>query len=690
MHISLIFCIFAYTVNHFMEDQEREYLKENIHRLERWETTPTVPSGRCSDLTEVEKEKLIDLLFARLENDRVSDVRLEDGIKRMADELQRANEASARWEQRTISAEKRADAAEKRAWEAEKKAESYRTAMQAKIDILLSRVEQLRNGDELRAMTVRAEKAEKAVADLLASGRTLRGQVYGTKSQRRRNDDDKNDDAPRDAQSEKDNMGGKDTVEALPESDKSGEGPDTDSWVEDNYRSKRVYREGARHRTMKAARRCVHESDRDAVPEGWTIVREEKRFAYDKTTVIVEHEYIYLVVRDTEGNEKVMFLPKNKGEEKWTETRDGEDIAIHPVAPVEDSLKDNGGNYIADCFPHTHASSGMMAQLVTDHFVNNIPYYRLRRYFNDNGMSVSRQTFINWLYEGGVELQKLIPVLLDTAVRKDSIINCDETWCKVRVKGEYAKRYIWCLVNRELKIVIYFYKKGARSRDALKSILDGRYPKALQSDGYNVYLYLDDAVIDTEHLCCMAHARAKFFYAWQANKESDAGYILRIIQELYSLEGHYKKLGLSPEEVKKVRNGGRSMELVIMLRSKIDSMKSAGHPPRSELLDNAVNYMDDFWKQLFAYRNDGRYTIDNTLAERFMRPLSGERKNSLFYGSGKMAGIASVYHTLISTCRLMKVSVTEYFRKVFRMIVTGYDNLTSLLPMNMGLAVNNY
>lgn len=70
--------------------------------------------------------------------------------------------------------------------------------------------------------------------------------------------------------------------------------------------------------------------------------------------------------------------------------------------------------------------------------------------------------------------------------------------------------------------------------------------------------------------------------------------------------------------------------------------------------------------------------------------MSGERKNSLFYGSGRMAGIASVYHTLISTCRLMKVSVTEYFRKVFRMIVTGYDNLTSLLPMNMGLAVNNY
>lgn len=622
-----------------MEGPEREYLKENIRRLERWENTPAAPSGRCSDLTEVEKEKLIDLLFAKLENDRASLAGLENEVKRMGDELRRANEASSRWEQRTIAAEKRADAAEK-------KAESDRAAMQDRIDRLLTLVEQLRNGDELRAITARAEKAEKTVADLMAANRTMRGQAYGTKSQKRRKDDDGTGGDARDAQSEKDDMGGKDSVKALPEPDKNGEGPDSDNWVEGNYRAKRAYREGRKHRTMKASKRCIHESDRDAIPEGWSFVREEKRFAYDKTAVIVEHEYRYFIVRDTEGVERVMFLPKNKGEEKWIEYRDGDEIEIQPVAPVNDSITDRDGNHVVDCFPRTHATSGMMAQLVTDHFVNDIPYCRLVRCFKDNGMSVSRQTLINWLYEGGVELRKLIPALLDMAVEKDSVINCDETWCKVRVNGEYRKRYTWCLVNRERKIVIYFYKKGARSRDALKSILDGRYPKALQSDGYNVYLYLDDALVDTEHLCCMAHARAKFFQAWQANKEADAGYILRIIQDLYALEGHYQKLGLCPDEIKAVRNGDRTNELVIRLRSKIDSMKSEGHPPRSELPEKAVGYMDDFWTQLFAYRKDGRYSIDNSIAERFMRPISGERKNSLFYGSAKMAGIASVYPRL--------------------------------------------
>ena len=55
-------------------------------------------------------------------------------------------------------------------------------------------------------------------------------------------------------------------------------------------------------------------------------------------------------------------------------------------------------------------------------------------------------------------------------------------------------------------------------RDALKHILGDSEVKALQSDGYNVYLYLDDILVNTEHLCCMAHARAKFKYAFEQRR----------------------------------------------------------------------------------------------------------------------------------------------------------------------------
>ena len=36
---------------------------------------------------------------------------------------------------------------------------------------------------------------------------------------------------------------------------------------------------------------------------------------------------------------------------------------------------------------------------------------------------------------------------------------------------------------------------------------------ALQSDAYNVYKYLDSELTEVEHICCMAHVRARFLKA---------------------------------------------------------------------------------------------------------------------------------------------------------------------------------
>ncbi len=55
-----------------------------------------------------------------------------------------------------------------------------------------------------------------------------------------------------------------------------------------------------------------------------------------------------------------------------------------------------------------------------------------------------------------------------------------------------------------------------------------------------------------------------------------------------------------------------------------------------------------------------------------------------------MANVSAVYYTLISICRLMKVSVSEYFSKVFAKIVRGCTDYSSMLPMNMGIKINNY
>ena len=52
--------------------------------------------------------------------------------------------------------------------------------------------------------------------------------------------------------------------------------------------------------------------------------------------------------------------------------------------------------------------------------------------------------------------------------------------------------------------------EGGRRRTVLKEFLGDTKIKSLQSDGYSVYMYLDDELVEVEHLCCLAHVRNKF------------------------------------------------------------------------------------------------------------------------------------------------------------------------------------
>lgn len=118
--------------------------------------------------------------------------------------------------------------------------------------------------------------------------------------------------------------------------------------------------------------------------------------------------------------------------------------------------------------------------------------------------------------------------------------------------------------------------------------------------------------------------------------------------------------------------------------SKMDVLLAANHPPRGELMEKAVRYLDNFRKQIFAYTKDGRYSIDNNIDERCIRPLTGERKNSLSFGSHRMARASVIYHTVIATCQMNKIPVLEYLKKCFRKKVKDYiQDDSGFLPQNI-------
>ena len=241
------------------------------------------------------------------------------------------------------------------------------------------------------------------------------------------------------------------------------------------------------------------------------------------------------------------------------------------------------------------------------------------------------------------------------------------------------------MVNKEAKIAVYFYDDGSRGRKVLREFLDKTEIDALQSDGFNVYMYLDKELVDVDHLCCLAHARAKFKYALEQGKDEEAEYFIRNIGRLYDLEELYRMRHLTPEQIQQERQGEKTSKIISQIRQRLDKLLADGNGMRGDLMQKALNYLKSFWNQLFLYIKDGRYCIDNSLAERTLRPMTVERKNSLTFGSHAGAKVSVIYHTFIETCKMCGVSTLEYFKEFFKAIMQGRTDYENMLPMTIGI-----
>lgn len=412
----------------------------------------------------------------------------------------------------------------------------------------------------------------------------------------------------------------------------------------------RLNRRGMTYNKMSAHTSESHDSVLDKMPEGAEFIKYRTAYSYEQRVKVVEHRY-QIVVFKLDGCLYEAYLPK-----------DGEPEYIDKV-------------------PGTKGSAEFMAYLTYDRYHMHTPLYREVQRLLDEGMSICRQTLGNWLYKASLPASKIVSHLLECALCEDAVVNVDETWVRVLDEKDntYRKKYTWCLVNKRERIVIYHYDNGSRGRKVLKDLIGDHHIRALQSDGYNVYLYLDNELVDIEHLCCFAHARAKFKYASDQG-DADADWFLDMIGELYNLERIYREMNLEPDAIKAARNNGKTSQILGDMYNKLVSLRKEDHPPRGELMDKALNYLFTYWKQLTAWRKDGRYDIDNTLAERYIRPLSGERKNSLFFGSQKMAIVSATFHTLLATCHARGVSRLKYLKVFYQSLVKRRTDYENMLP----------
>ncbi len=194
-----------------------------------------------------------------------------------------------------------------------------------------------------------------------------------------------------------------------------------------------------------------------------------------------------------------------------------------------------GNPEVVTKFEGTKATPEFLQAIAYEVYVKNVTFSLLHQWLTDMGMTVSANTLRNWLKKGKIYLDKLVESLKEMALEKDSIVNCDETWCKVRKYDRYKKCYIWVLVNKVERVVIFFYDNGSRGRDVLTDFIGDAELKSIMSDGYNAYTFIGDELktVDnpnlskTDHLVCLAHARAKFVKASEQAGDKNADIFIK-------------------------------------------------------------------------------------------------------------------------------------------------------------------
>lgn len=125
---------------------------------------------------------------------------------------------------------------------------------------------------------------------------------------------------------------------------------------------------------------------------------------------------------------------------------------------------------------------------------------------------------------------------------------------------------------------------------------------------------------------------------------------------------------------------------MIRIRSRLDKELAKVTEFRSRYNSEAYNYLGKFWKELFAYLDDGELPIDNNLAERTIRKQTTQRNNSFHYGSDVGAEMAATYYSLISTVKLHGHSVWDFIGSFFKIILKGYRDYVNMVRGKIGLA----
>ncbi|OLR62161.1 hypothetical protein BHF69_05370 [Anaerostipes sp. 992a] len=252
--------------------------------------------------------------------------------------------------------------------------------------------------------------------------------------------------------------------------------------------------------------------------------------------------------------------------------------------------------------------------------------------------------------------------------------------------------------TEQMQIVLYEYQLG-RSGEYPKAFLED-FSGFLHCDGYSAYKKVTDVTL----VCCLAHARRKFFKAIPAEKrkklklsdinseqEVQAPKEISVLIEqkklpaevcfaycnhIFYLEKQYKDLD---PEARKEKRLETEVPIWNGFWTYLDSFEARG----GSKLQQAVTYAKNHKETLMNYLKDGNCFCSNNAAERKAKSYVQGRKNFLFHDTTDGAKSSAILYSLIETAKENNLNIYRYLYTLLLYMPDYFDSsagIEALMP----------
>ncbi len=310
-------------------------------------------------------------------------------------------------------------------------------------------------------------------------------------------------------------------------------------------------------------------------------------------------------------------------------------------------------------FEGARYSIDFAVEVAVQKYADHLPLERQARIFEREGLVVDSQTLWDQCNALAEVVEPQHERLHQTAL-SDPVIGADETRWEVlksrgQQPGEAGRWFDWTLSSPN---VVYHQILRTRSAADAAQVL-GDYSGTVMADGYDVYQKLKRDGAPFKLGACWAHVRRGFDEA-EPNFPIQSRHAIELIGKLYEVEREAPGEDEAGLALRHKLRQELSAPLLEQLKQWAQAQLLQTLPKSS--LGKALSYMLNLWSALSLFLTDPRIPLDNNRTERGLRGLVVGRKNH--YGSRSKRGteVASIFYSLIETCKLVGIEPKQYLR----------------------------